>query len=102
MSGVADSGEALAPEQQACLQARQRKQLAWKARAALVDADAREPVMSPCINVCRMSEDRSHCQGCFRTIDEIRAWSKADAAERLQIWRCLLARAGLDDPRPAC
>ena len=99
MSSVANSGEALAPEQQACLQ---RKQLAWRARTALVDADALEPVASPCINVCRMTEDRSHCQGCFRTIDEIRAWSKADAAERLQIWSKLLQRAGLDDPRPAC
>jgi predicted Fe-S protein YdhL (DUF1289 family) len=102
MSSVTNGGEALAPEEQVCQQALQRKQLAWRARAALVDADAREPVASPCINVCRMTEDRSHCQGCFRTIDEIRAWSKADADGRLQIWSCLLARAGLDDPRPAC
>lgn len=101
MSSVANSNEVLAPEQQAHLQAQQRKQLAWKARAALAGADAGEPVASPCINVCRMTEDRSHCQGCFRTIDEIRAWSKADAAERLQIWGRLLQRAGLNDPRSA-
>lgn len=86
-------------------QGTQRKQLAAKARTALTGAalagapGQQEPVASPCINVCRMTEDRSHCQGCFRTIDEIRAWSRADAAERLRIWGQLLARAGLDDPR---
>lgn len=87
-------------------QGTQRKQLAAKARAVLTGAvltgthGQQEPVASPCINVCRMTEDRSHCQGCFRTIDEIRAWSRADAAERLRIWGQLLARAGLDEPRP--
>lgn len=98
MSSVENGDEVLAAEQPARLQAQQRKQLASKAQAALVDADTREPVASPCINVCRMTEDRSHCQGCFRTIDEIRAWSKADAAERLQIWSKLLQRAGLETP----
>ena len=52
-------------------------------------------VPSPCVSVCRMTPDRSHCEGCFRSIDEIRAWSKADAAERLRIWQVLLARAQL-------
>lgn len=75
------------------------QQLAGKAEVALVWAEADQPVASPCINVCRMTEDRSHCQGCFRTIDEIRAWSTADAETRLHIWSCLLQRAGLPDPR---
>ena len=80
-------------------QAQQLTQLAAKAEVALVWAEADQPVASPCINVCRMTEDRSHCQGCFRTIDEIRAWSKGDNALRLQIWSQLLQRAGLQDPR---
>ncbi len=55
-------------------------------------------VDSPCVNVCRMTADRSHCQGCFRTIDDIRAWSKADAATRRAIWFAALARAGIEQP----
>lgn len=82
-------------------QAQQLVQLATKAEVALVWAESDQPVASPCINVCRMTEDRSHCKGCFRTIDEIRAWSKADSPERLQIWAQLLKRAGLLDPRAA-
>ena len=90
----------LLQEQQA-QQAQQLAQLAAKAEVALVWAEADQPVASPCINVCRMTVDRSHCQGCFRTIDEIRAWSKGDAELRLEIWGRLLQRAGLEDPRHA-
>ena len=82
-------------------QAQQLTQLATKAEVALVWAEADEPVASPWINVCRMTEDRSHCKGCFSTIDEIRAWSKGDSELRLEIWGKLLQRAGLKDPREA-
>lgn len=51
-------------------------------------------IPSPCISVCRMTADRSHCEGCFRTLDEIRAWSKANPAQRRAIWAALLHRAG--------
>ena len=57
-----------------------------------------EPVPSPCISVCRMSEDRSHCLGCFRTLDEIRLWSRADGGLRRGIWTQLLDRAGIPQP----
>ncbi|MBV7431564.1 MULTISPECIES: DUF1289 domain-containing protein [unclassified Acidovorax] len=59
------------------------------------DAQSMEPVPSPCISVCRMSPDRSHCEGCFRTLDEIRIWSRADASLRRGIWAQLLGRAGI-------
>ena len=52
-------------------------------------------VPSPCVNVCKMNADRSLCLGCYRSIDEIRAWSKGDSTVRLAIWQQLLARAGL-------
>jgi len=45
-----------------------------------------------------MTADRSHCEGCFRTLDEIRAWSRASDSERRAIWAALLARAGVALP----
>lgn len=62
------------------------------------DAQSEVPVPSPCISVCRMTPDRSHCEGCFRTLDELRVWSSADNPRRRAIWRLLLARAGLPPP----
>jgi predicted Fe-S protein YdhL (DUF1289 family) len=58
-------------------------------------ADGDGPVASPCIGVCRMTPERSHCEGCFRTLDELRIWGQADAGQRRAIWSRLLARAGL-------
>lgn len=31
-------------------------------------------IKSPCISVCAMHEQTGFCQGCYRTIDEIKAW----------------------------
>ena len=59
------------------------------------DARSQEPMPSPCISVCRMSPDRSHCEGCFRTLDEIRIWGSADSTVRRAIWAQLLLRAGI-------
>ena len=76
-------------------------------RAALVLAeggfaeDFDGVVTSPCISVCRMTADRSHCQGCFRTLDELRAWGKVEAAQRRAIWAQLLVRAGIAHPAAA-
>ena len=66
--------------------------------AGYFDPNSDEVIPSPCISVCRMSEDRSHCLGCFRTIPEIRAWAQADSAERLAIWARLAQRAGVPFP----
>lgn len=65
------------------------------ARKGFFDEGSSEPPPSPCISVCRMSEDRSHCLGCFRTLDELTQWSAADAPTRRAIWARLLQRAGL-------
>ena len=62
------------------------------------DAESDQAVPSPCISVCRMSPDRSHCEGCFRSLDEIRSWSAADAHQRRRIWQQLLDRAGIALP----
>lgn len=49
-------------------------------------------VASPCINVCRMDARRGLCDGCFRTIDEIAAWSRMDDARRLDILAAVARR----------
>ncbi|RYF72405.1 MULTISPECIES: DUF1289 domain-containing protein [unclassified Acidovorax] len=59
------------------------------------DAESEAAVPSPCIGVCRMTADRSQCEGCFRTLDEIRVWSTASSLQRRAIWATLLHRAGL-------
>ncbi|GAB3362611.1 MULTISPECIES: DUF1289 domain-containing protein [Giesbergeria] len=71
------------------------------AEAGYFAPDSDEGVPSPCIAVCRMSADQSHCEGCFRTIPEIRAWAGADSAERLGIWSRLAQRAGFAFPPTA-
>ncbi|RID97099.1 DUF1289 domain-containing protein [Simplicispira hankyongi] len=66
--------------------------------AGYFDHDSDEVVPSPCVSVCRMSADGSLCEGCFRSIAEIRAWSMADDATRRAIWVRLLERAGAPVP----
>ncbi len=61
------------------------------ARAVLARASI-ENVPSPCISVCRMNKPRTWCEGCYRSIDEIRQWSTASDADKKQIWRRIEAR----------
>jgi hypothetical protein len=49
-------------------------------------------VPSPCISICQMDADTGWCQGCFRTLDEIAQWSRADDAEKLRVWQRIEAR----------
>ena len=66
--------------------------LAAKAEAALA---AEDNVPSPCVSVCRMTADRSLCLGCYRTLDELRAWSGASDGYKRSVWRQVLLRSGL-------
>lgn len=50
-------------------------------------------IASPCISICRIQADSGLCEGCFRTIPEITAWSRADEADKRQIWRVVAQRA---------
>jgi predicted Fe-S protein YdhL (DUF1289 family) len=64
----------------------------WRELAALPPG---EPVPSPCNSVCRIAESTGVCEGCFRTIDEIAAWSRLDDAGKRAVWDRLAARAGV-------
>lgn len=45
-----------------------------------------------------MTQDRSLCEGCFRSLDEIRRWSSLDTTARRVVWARLLQRAGAPVP----
>lgn len=45
-----------------------------------------QTVPSPCVGVCRMSTTSGLCEGCWRNLDELRAWGGADDATKRAIW----------------
>lgn len=49
-------------------------------------------VPSPCVNVCRMDAASGLCSGCWRTIDEIAAWSTLDDDAKRQVWQAIELR----------
>lgn len=50
------------------------------------------PVPSPCTNICRMNPATGWCEGCWRTLDEIAAWSTLSEAAKRDVWQALDAR----------
>lgn len=61
------------------------------------------PIPSPCINVCRMDAASGLCIGCWRTIDEIAAWSRMDDEGKRAVWQAIALRrqaARQDDKEP--
>ena len=65
------------------------RQLLRRART-LPDAGT---VPSPCICVCRIDMTTGWCDGCFRTLDEVAAWSSLDDEARRAVWKELELRA---------
>ena len=61
-------------------------------RAMLAGAMAEE-IPSPCVSVCRMDLQRTYCEGCLRSIDEIRVWRASSDLEKKAIWALIAARA---------
>jgi predicted Fe-S protein YdhL (DUF1289 family) len=49
---------------------------------------------SPCIAVCRLDEATGFCEGCYRTIDEIREWIIMLPDERHAVLQRLAERRG--------
>jgi predicted Fe-S protein YdhL (DUF1289 family) len=48
--------------------------------------------VSPCLGICLMDPRTGMCRGCLRTIEEIRDWYEADAADKRAILERLAAR----------
>ena len=53
----------------------------------------RNEIDSPCVDICVVHPKERICTGCYRTIDEITAWSKMDPEERQRIMAELPSRA---------
>ncbi|PIE14531.1 MAG: DUF1289 domain-containing protein [Rhodobacterales bacterium] len=53
----------------------------------------RNEVDSPCINICVIHPKARICTGCFRSIEEITAWSKLSPEDRAGIMADLPGRA---------
>jgi len=66
----------------------------------LAGPDAPEPVPSPCISVCRMDPVTQWCQGCFRTLEEIAAWSRMDDGTKRAVWALIEQRLPLAPTTP--
>ena len=49
-------------------------------------------VPSPCISVCVMDAADGLCTGCFRTLDEIAAWSILDDRAKRKVLAALPSR----------
>jgi hypothetical protein len=62
-------------------------------RAREVVASRAADVPSPCISVCRMDPHTQWCEGCFRTLEEIAAWSRMEDEGKREIWETIAERA---------
>jgi predicted Fe-S protein YdhL (DUF1289 family) len=54
---------------------------------------------SPCLGICLMDPATRMCRGCLRTIDEIRSWYEASAADKRSILDRLAVRRAAADAR---
>jgi predicted Fe-S protein YdhL (DUF1289 family) len=50
------------------------------------------PVPSPCNSICAIDQVTGFCAGCFRTLDEVAAWSVLDDIEKRAVWAALPVR----------
>ncbi len=55
----------------------------------------RNEIDSPCVKTCVVHPEARICVGCFRSIDEIGAWSRMTPEARRAIMAELPSRAGL-------
>ena len=44
---------------------------------------------SPCISICRMSDDTTYCEGCWRTLDEIGGWGQRSTNDKRVVWQLI-------------
>lgn len=52
----------------------------------------KDPVPSPCIDICRIDPANGLCEGCLRTLDEIAAWGGYSEEQKRAVVQELAAR----------
>jgi uncharacterized protein len=60
-------------------------------RASQVLASCEAPP-SPCIGVCRMSDDTRLCAGCWRSLDELAGWGQSCEEHKRIVWERIAQR----------
>ena len=60
------------------------KRLAQRAEQVLGQALPHVP--SPCVSVCVMDPGTQWCVGCWRSLEEIAAWSRLPDEDQRQVW----------------
>lgn len=58
--------------------------LAAQARRVLESHDVPP---TPCISICRMSDDTTYCEGCWRTLDEVADWAQRSPEAKRDVWQ---------------
>ena len=60
-----------------------------------------QEVKSPCIGICAINDMNGLCQGCYRTIDEIKGWWDMSQADQQNLLSTIAERelelANFDD-----
>lgn len=88
------------PEEEDVLDAMARENaIKMLAARAISISSITENVPSPCVNVCRMDTGSGLCEGCFRTIDEIREWGRSDDAAKKVMWAHITDRLRQTHPK---
>jgi predicted Fe-S protein YdhL (DUF1289 family) len=54
--------------------------------------DTSQAMVSPCIGICAMNEQTGQCEGCYRSLEEIRAWWDMTDDERKRVMEQLEQR----------
>ncbi len=63
------------------------------------DVWKRAEIESPCVKICIVDPQSRLCMGCYRSIDEIRDWSRMTPLQRREIMDGLPAREDSAKPK---
>ena len=60
-----------------------------------VSVSSNETTKSPCVSVCKLDE-RNVCIGCWRSLDEIAAWSRLTEQQKITVLENCARRESLE------
>ena len=54
-----------------------------------------QEIISPCVKICKVDPVLKHCTGCFRSLKEIKMWTKYSDEKRKSIMKELNIRRSI-------